>query len=323
MNRLLDQILHENYRVQLPPNPPALAGIPRIGSPNWTTEKLRYLIRYYSRRAIAVDIQNVLEWCVDNVNESDFDNTKGISKLTVERLLSQIPSRLPFDPLWLEGTLLQGALWEKEDQGKTIQLGMLLLEFEPYDMPDVLGISTFHFIRTETRTPMLIGGFSFRSLPKGQVMADIVSMPINQEAGDDWYDGLLWNAGWYTANTLVCFSCKNVPFVKTESRIKASRKSLRKGGPPLPDFHIVDIHRHFNKHLGMSALRDAERSLSHAHIQRGHFKQYTEEAPLMGKHVGRWFWEPQIRGTGKVDPAIYRVWGPSPEHLPDCKLKRP
>jgi hypothetical protein len=39
-----------------------------------------------------------------------------------------------------------------------------------------------------------------------------------------------------------------------------------------------------------------------AHIVRGHFKTYTAEKPLMGRHVGTWFWHDSVRGS--IDEGI-------------------
>lgn len=33
------------------------------------------------------------------------------------------------------------------------------------------------------------------------------------------------------------------------------------------------------------------------HTARGHFKTYTEDAPLMGRHVGTYYWAAQVRGS--------------------------
>ncbi|MBG0738766.1 hypothetical protein IV500_04950 [Paeniglutamicibacter antarcticus] len=34
------------------------------------------------------------------------------------------------------------------------------------------------------------------------------------------------------------------------------------------------------------------------HLARGHFKTFTEEAPLLGRHVGTYWWSWQVRGDG-------------------------
>lgn len=36
-----------------------------------------------------------------------------------------------------------------------------------------------------------------------------------------------------------------------------------------------------------------------AHHRIGHFKTYTEQLPLMGKHVGTYYWKPEMRGDKK------------------------
>ena len=45
------------------------------------------------------------------------------------------------------------------------------------------------------------------------------------------------------------------------------------------------------------------------HLCRGHFKTFSEEAPLFGKFTGTYWWEPQLRGDasrGRLDKE-YRV----------------
>ena len=39
--------------------------------------------------------------------------------------------------------------------------------------------------------------------------------------------------------------------------------------------------------------------LQRVHLCRGHFKEYTNENPLFGKHVGRFWWQPMVRGDKK------------------------
>ncbi len=35
------------------------------------------------------------------------------------------------------------------------------------------------------------------------------------------------------------------------------------------------------------------------HLCRGHFKEYTKEAPLFGRITGLWWWQPTVRGNNK------------------------
>jgi hypothetical protein len=57
--------------------------------------------------------------------------------------------------------------------------------------------------------------------------------------------------------------------------------------------------------------RRRRRGLVHAlHICRGHFKTFTEDAPLFGKRVGTYWWASQVRGKAEegVVEKDYRVW---------------
>lgn len=54
------------------------------------------------------------------------------------------------------------------------------------------------------------------------------------------------------------------------------------------------------------------------HLCRGHFKEYTEQNPLFGRHVGRYWWQPCVRGKKEkgiiakdyiVDESFQKVSG--------------
>jgi hypothetical protein len=45
---------------------------------------------------------------------------------------------------------------------------------------------------------------------------------------------------------------------------------------------------------------DAERQ----YLARGHFKTYTPDAPLLGRHVGTYWWEPQVRGRKELGSVV-------------------
>jgi len=102
--------------------------------------------------------------------------------------------------------------------------------------------------------------------------------------------------------------CKNVDVVQVDPPAKLSRKAARQRGNPLTSYYVLDIQP-------MRRVLDSEgeaqaKGLRHAlHICRGHFKTFTEEAPLFGRHVGTYWWEAQARGTtesGVIDKD-YRV----------------
>src|SRR5205823_1725124 len=89
---------------------------------------------------------------------------------------------------------------------------------------------------------------------------------------------------------------------------KLSRKHARLRGAPLTSYYVLDIKP-------MRRILDTEgeattKGLAHAlHICRGHFKNYTEDAPLFGKRVGTYWWGAQVRGKAEegVVEKDYRV----------------
>jgi hypothetical protein len=90
--------------------------------------------------------------------------------------------------------------------------------------------------------------------------------------------------------------CRNVSLRTVEPPQGVSRKARRRSRHPLLRYQVLEISP-------MRRILDTEgaattKGLGHAlHICRGHFKTYTREAPLFGKHVGRYWWPDVARGT--------------------------
>jgi hypothetical protein len=102
--------------------------------------------------------------------------------------------------------------------------------------------------------------------------------------------------------------CRNVALRPVDPPERLSRKHERKHGQPLARYHVLDI-------APMRRILDTEgeaqtRGLGHAlHICRGHFKTFTEEAPLFGKRVGTYWWPAHVRGSSEEGVVVkdYRV----------------
>lgn len=94
---------------------------------------------------------------------------------------------------------------------------------------------------------------------------------------------------------LSLINCKNVDIRPVDPPEPLSRKHSRKHGHPLTRYYVLDIQP-------MRRILDTEgeaqtKGLTHAlHICRGHFKTFTEDAPLFGKRTGTYWWQPQLRG---------------------------
>ncbi len=100
--------------------------------------------------------------------------------------------------------------------------------------------------------------------------------------------------------------CRNVETVETIPSFKEQKVSRKRNGREIRSYHtlIIDSRPHKRyAHNGSSSPSASTHSSSAAstihqglHIVRGHFKTYTDEAPLLGKHTGTWWWDQQLRG---------------------------
>jgi hypothetical protein len=126
--------------------------------------------------------------------------------------------------------------------------------------------------------------------------------------------------------------CKNVDIHAVDPADRLSRKHARKSGDPLTRYYVLDINP-------MRRILDTEgeaetKGLPHAlHLCRGHFKTFTEDAPLFGKHAGTFWWESRVRGRPemgaiekdyrvRLDQGLGREYVEADEH-PEIKPNAP
>lgn len=112
--------------------------------------------------------------------------------------------------------------------------------------------------------------------------------------------------------TLSFQHCKNVTIKPIEPDDKLSTKHARKYGTRLTPYHVLEItpiKRLIDK-LRQGEASDLRRAL---HICRGHFKTFTQDAPLFGKYTGKFWWPSQVKGSQDRGLSLkdYRVTAPS------------
>jgi hypothetical protein len=137
---------------------------------------------------------------------------------------------------------------------------------------------------------------------------------------------------WFTSPTLgagllaISFMhCKNVDVREVDPPRALAKKRRKKHGIPPTRYYVLDIAPMTSiltsvGHANETGLRNA------LHICRGHFKEYGPEAPLFGRHTGKYWWADQRRGDksrGEIDKD-YRIriddeglgqpWHPADEH---------
>jgi hypothetical protein len=96
--------------------------------------------------------------------------------------------------------------------------------------------------------------------------------------------------------------CRTVDVQQREVSRQVRRQAERKG-LPLLDYRVLEIEP-MKKALKSEGGIEEVGPTKALHICRGHFKTYTEDAPLFGQHIGTWWWEGSIRGSlsrGNVD----------------------
>jgi len=98
---------------------------------------------------------------------------------------------------------------------------------------------------------------------------------------------------------LAVLNCKNIVEKNNIFSDKINKKRIRSGKLPLFEYKTLHIRpRIFLKDQNAKAKIECTES-NRVHLCRGHIKTYTQERPLLGKHTGSYYWEPQVRGNRK------------------------
>ena len=107
--------------------------------------------------------------------------------------------------------------------------------------------------------------------------------------------------------------CRNVEIRTVDPDAAASRAHRQRHRHRLVRYQVLDIEP-MRRILNQAGATDAgagglRRALT---ICRGHFKTFTPDAPLFGKHAGQYWWAPHIRGNPDVGIVVndYRVHAP-------------
>lgn len=105
----------------------------------------------------------------------------------------------------------------------------------------------------------------------------------------------------YLYPTLLALSfvhARNVVIESVTPSPKVAKARQRRTGQPPVRYHVLRIEalKEILKTEGKAGDGGLRQAL---HLCRGHFKTFTPEAPLLGRHVGTFWWAPQVRGTAK------------------------
>jgi hypothetical protein len=94
-------------------------------------------------------------------------------------------------------------------------------------------------------------------------------------------------------------NCKNVHVSAEPCSDKLRKRHIERHGHPPYRYHTLNIDVVRKTIVGESA--SGKIGLGKAmHICKGHFKTYTPDKPLLGKVVGKFWWQPHLRGDHKL-----------------------
>lgn len=118
------------------------------------------------------------------------------------------------------------------------------------------------------------------------------------------------NQSLYVAMLALSFiHCKNVS-LETNLPTAHQGKRDRHGSRPAYPYHTIKIHPLATRKVG-GGVSVEDRNKPSVFIRRGHFKTYTQEAPLFGQHVGTYWWESAVVGKGETpSKSDYEVLPP-------------
>lgn len=125
-----------------------------------------------------------------------------------------------------------------------------------------------------------------RSGPVGELKTTVVS---DYQAGDaeKVSEIEVFNRVFFA---LALMNCRNVS-LRERGAGRATKGSLASGDA----FHEVIIDGNVRRSSGAPG-EQVEEGTVRRHLARGHFKTFTEDAPLLGKHIGTYWWGWQVRG---------------------------
>lgn len=102
------------------------------------------------------------------------------------------------------------------------------------------------------------------------------------------------------ADLLFYLNCSNICTERVVPSAKMNKARTKKRREPFHEYRVLKLNPGLKqaKHSDVPHPwgENVPGMLTAAHLCRGHFKTYTADAPLFGKHVGTFWWGPQMRG---------------------------
>ena len=113
---------------------------------------------------------------------------------------------------------------------------------------------------------------------------------------DDHRDLVALNAA------LMLLNCKNVVTEDNLPSEKLNNKRRKRGRLELFTYKTLKLVLPSESKKGGEYLPSGKKVK--IHLCRGHFKNYTKDAPLFGRYTGLYWWQPHVRGDKKEGMVV-------------------
>jgi len=198
--------------------------------------------------------------------------------------------KMPYDMIWLDYIVDEFGN-PSPDEVSVSKRAILAIKADNYD--DVLFMYSFHkyneWILSPVAYRIIIGRHAYDG--SGNIkpiqLADIPDFNVQKAIDDDVVD---MNT---LSNFLMLINCKNIKGVTVPAPERLNRKRLAKGRVPIFTYKVLNVVIPKSKSKSNPTSSGETVRL---HFCRGHFKMYTKDKPLFGKHVGLYWWQPHVRG---------------------------
>jgi hypothetical protein len=104
-------------------------------------------------------------------------------------------------------------------------------------------------------------------------------------------------------NFLLLLNCRNIYTENTKPPAALNKARRKRGKQELFTYKTLKLLLPGKKEKH-SLISEPTGEHNRIHYCRGHFKEYTAEAPLFGKITGLWWWQPSVRGKNKEGVVI-------------------
>jgi len=111
------------------------------------------------------------------------------------------------------------------------------------------------------------------------------------------FQGLARSFVHITLLTFTFMNCRNVDVKAHAIPERLAKKHLKQHGLTSHKYYVLEIDSLTRRVKALRQSGEASTKGQALHLCRGHFKTFTVQKPLLGKHVGTYWWDHQVRGS--------------------------